>query len=65
MEEETDSFLIKMPDDVFSPLSDLLALVMPGEVSGVVVEGLFLSDSFLLLEEGVCLFFEVFEVARN
>ncbi len=36
---------------------------MPGEVSGVVVESLFLSDSFFLLEEGVCFFLEVLLVA--
>lgn len=60
MDKEVDSFLIKVPDDVFSSLSELLALVMSGEVSGVGVESLFLPDSFLLLEEGVCLFFELF-----
>jgi hypothetical protein len=60
MDKEVDSFLIEVSDDVFSSLSELLALVMPGEVSGMGVESLFLSDSFLLLEEAVCLFLELF-----
>lgn len=36
---------------------------MSSEVSGVEVEGLFHSDSFFLLEEGIGLFFEVFVIS--
>lgn len=59
MHEEVDPFLIEVPDNILSPLSELLAFVMSGQISGVVVEGLFLSDSSLFLEEGVSFLFEL------
>ena len=65
MDKEVDSFLIEVSDDIFSSLSHFLTFVVSGEVSRMVVEGLFLSDSFLFLEKGVCLFLEVFVVTLN
>jgi hypothetical protein len=56
MHEKVDSFLVVVSHDVFSSLSQLLAFVVPCQVSWVVVKRLFHSDSFLLLEKGVCLF---------
>ena len=63
MDKEVDSFLIEVSDDVFSSLSELLALVMPGEVSGMGVEGFFHSDSFLFFKQGFCLFSKLLHVA--
>lgn len=64
MHKEVDSFLIVVSYNVFSSLPELLAFIVTSEVSGMVVEGLFHSDSFFLLEEGIGLFFELFVISR-
>ena len=63
MHKEVDSLLVVVPDDIFSPLSELLGLVVPGEVSGMGVEGFFHSDSFLFFKQGFCLFSKLLHVA--